>query len=148
MTPFVRNSVLAGSFVFLCFSAVIFYASRQMPVMTTESKKTIDTYFLQIKSKNYQNARELLAPGVQSEIPVDELKGVWQKFESNNGPFEKWVPADASSAQGGRVCLFPPYVDYLLRAYGTKGDQVMFMRIAPQSNGWKISQMREVRQDK
>jgi hypothetical protein len=148
MTPFVRNSVLGGSFVFLCFSAIIYYSARQMPIMTAESKRTIDTYFLHIKAKDYNNARNLLAQGVQSEISTDQLKNVWQKFEKNNGKFEKWVPSDASSDNGGRVCLFPPYVDYLLRAYGTNGDQVLYMRIAPKDGKWVISQMREVRQDK
>jgi len=147
MSNFVRNSLLGVGFIIFSFSAVIFYAARQMPVMTAESKKSIDAYFGQIKAKNYEGARQILAPNIQSEMSVAKLGGVWQKFEANNGTFEKWVPADASSHNGGRVCLFPPYVDYLLRAYGNKGAQVLFMRLAPQDGGWKISQMREVRQD-
>lgn len=150
MNNFTRNSLLGAGVVGAIFAATMVYTSQKLPRMNRESHRQIELYFQNAKTGDFQGAHRLLSPQLQTEISRDALQKQWRETQKKYGEFQEFVGADSSSPSGARANLWPPYVDYMVRAKGTQGSQVFYFRVAPEedSGKWQITQLRALDQTK
>lgn len=143
----IRLGLQAGVLLVLVFLGLLGYAARRAPQMSRDSQRALDAFYLRCQTHNYARAYQLLAPELQDILTEDELAARWRAYEKTNGRIQKWLPAAGGSIHiGGRVCLFPPFVDYTHRVVGQNGSTianatVVYIRMVPGENGWRVQKL-------
>ena len=133
--------------VAVLFAALITYALRTAPQMSRASQQTLDAFYASCQRHDYGAAYAMLAPELRDAISQRELANRFAQFEKTNGAIEKWAPAAGGSINfGGRVCLFPPFVDYTHRLFGTRPKSigeatVVYVRLVPRQGKWQLQKL-------
>ena len=131
----------------MIFLILIGYVARTAPRMSRESEATLNAFYQRCQAHDYARAYELLAPELQDSLTQTQMKERFLKFEKTNGTIEKWAPsAGGSITFGGRVCLFPPFVDYTHRLMGVQHKEmgeatVVYIRMVPRDEGWRLQRL-------
>ena len=142
-------------FVGLQMFAVIFfiglglmaYAIRTAPRMSRDSEATLNAFYQKCQDHSYESAYQMLAPELKDSITQAQMADRFQQFEKNNGTIDKWAPsAGGSLTFGGRVCLFPPFVDYTHRLMGVQKKEigeatVVYIRMVPREGKWQLQRL-------
>ena len=142
-----RIGLQLGAFVALIFLVLIGYVARTAPRMARDSEATLNAFYTRCQQHDYARAYELLAPELKDSLSQSQLKNRFEKFEKTNGTIEKWAPsAGGSITFGGRVCLFPPFVDYTHRLIGVQHKEmgeatVVYIRLVPRDDGWRLQRL-------
>ena len=142
-----RIGLQLGVGVALVFLILIGYAIRTAPRMARQSEATLDAFYRQCQQHNYAKAYEMLAPELKDSMSETDMKNRFAQFEETNGSIEKWAPAAGGSITfGGRVCLFPPFVDYTHRLMGVQKKEigeatVVYIRMVPRDEGWEVQKL-------
>ena len=133
--------------VAVLFAALIFYALRTAPQMSRDSEIALDAFYARCQRHDYGGAYQMLAPELRDAITQREMAARFAQFEKTNGAIERWAPAAGGSINfGGRVCLFPPFVDYTHRLIGvqpkTIGEAtVVYLRLVPRDGKWRVQKL-------
>ena len=136
-----------GLVVALVFALLIGYALRTAPRMSRESQATLDAFYALCRSHSYARAYALLTPELRDSLTQSDMIARFQEFEKTNGPLQKWAPAAGGSLTfGGRVCLFPPFVDYTHRIFGARPKSigeatVVYIRMVPRDGQWRLQRL-------
>ena len=142
-----RVGLQLGIVVAFCFAGLLCYALRTAPRMSRDSEVALDTFYKYCQSHDYGRAYEMLAPELSDSITRDEMANRFAQFEKTNGTIEKWAPAAGGSITfGGRVCLFPPFVDYTHRLIGVQHKSigeatVVYIRLVPRAGKWQLQKL-------
>ena len=140
-----------GVVVALLFAVLLGYALRTAPRMSRESGATLDAFYARCQGHSYARAYQLLAPELRDSLSEKELANRFRQFEKTNGKIEQWAPAAGGSLSfGGRVCLFPPFVDYTHRLIGAQpkglGEAtVVYVRLVPRDGKWQVQKLNFMR---
>lgn len=143
----IRIGLQLGVVIFLIGLVLLGYALRTAPRMSRESEATLDAFYQRCQQHSYASAYEMLAPELKDSITQKEMADRFQQFEKTNGTIEKWAPsAGGSITFGGRVCLFPPFVDYTHRLMGVQKKEigeatVVYIRMVPREGQWKLQRL-------
>ena len=143
----IRVGLFLGAVLAMFFAILLGYALRTAPQMSRESQQTLDAFYLRCQQRSYARAYQLLAPELQDAMSEAEMADRFQQFEQKNGRIERWAPAAGGSIHfGGRVCLFPPFVDYTHRLMGTEqkgiGEAtVVYLRLVPREGKWRVQKL-------
>lgn len=143
----IRVGLQLGALVLLCFSGLLFYALRTAPGMSRESEATLNAFYQRCQQHDYARAYQMLAPELRDSLSQKELADRFAQFEKTNGTIDKWAPAAGGSLTfGGRVCLFPPFVDYTHRLFGVQPKSigeatVVYIRMVPRDGGWQLQKL-------
>lgn len=149
MNVFTRNSLAGAGVVSAIFVGALVYMARALPAMTAQSQQKVERYFQLAKAGDFAGAHKLLSPQLQRDIPRAQLEKQWRETQRKYGEIRDFVGADTSSANGARTNLWPPYVDYMIRARAENGSQVFYFRVQPNDeNQWQISDLRALDQTK
>ena len=133
--------------VAVLFGALMFYALRTAPRMSRDSQKTLDAFYARCQSHDYDGAYDMLAPELRDAISPPEMAARFAQFEKINGTIARWAPAAGGSINfGGRVCLFPPFVDYTHRLIGVQPKPigqatVVYLRLVPRDGTWRVQKL-------
>ena len=136
-----------GVVVFLLGLVLLGYALRTAPRMSRESEATLNAFYQKCQQHSYASAYQMLAPELQDAMTQAQMADRFQQFEKTNGTIEKWAPsAGGSITFGGRVCLFPPFVDYTHRLMGVQPKEigeatVVYIRLVPREGQWKLQRL-------
>lgn len=135
---------LVGVMVFLIFMG---YALRTAPRMSRDAETALNAFYLRCQQHSYARAYQLLAPELQDSMTPANLATRFGEFEKTNGRIEKWMPAAGGSTHiGGRICLFPPFVDYTHRLMGVEPKDigeatVVYIRMVPHDGQWRVQKL-------
>lgn len=142
-----RIGLQLAAVVAVLFTGLMVYALRTAPRMSRESQRTLDAFYARCQRHDYGAAYAMLAPELRDTISPIEMASGFAQFEYSNGKIEKWAPAAGGSINfGGRVCLFPPFVDYTHRLIGTRpkpiGEAtVVYIRLVPRDGKWQVQRL-------
>ncbi len=142
-----RIGLQLGAVVAMIFLILIGYAARTAPRMARESEATLDAFYRRCQQRSYARAYQLLAPELKYSMSEAEMQARFEQFEKTNGKIERWAPAAGGSITfGGRVCLFPPFVDYTHRLMGVQKKEigeatVVYLRLVPRDGKWRIQKL-------
>lgn len=142
-----RIGLQLGVVVAMIFLILIGYSMRTAPRMSRESEATLNAFYLRCQQHSYDRAYQLLAPELKDSMSQAEMKDRFEQFEKTNGTIERWAPAAGGSITfGGRVCLFPPFVDYTHRLLGTQKKEigeatVVYLRLVPREGKWRVQKL-------
>ena len=142
-----RIGLQLAAVVALLFAALMVYALRTAPQMSRESQQTLDAFYARCQNHDYGAAYQMLAPELRDSISQSEMANRFAQFEKSNGKIEQWAPAAGGSINfGGRVCLFPPFVDYTHRLIGVRPKSigeatVVYVRLVPRAGKWQLQKL-------
>ena len=142
-----RIGLQLGVCLALIFLVLIGYAVRTAPRMSRESEAALNVFYARCQQHDYARAYQLLAPELKDSMSETQMKNRFQLFEKTNGTIERWAPsAGGSITFGGRVCLFPPFVDYTHRLMGVRPKDigqatVVYIRMVPRDGNWKLQRL-------
>ena len=143
----IRIGLQLGVVVAFCFAGLLGYALRTAPRMSRDSGVALDTFYRYCQNHDYARAYAMLSPELRDSITQTEMAGRFAQFEKTNGAIERWAPAAGGSITfGGRVCLFPPFVDYTHRLIGVQpkpmGEAtVVYIRLVPRAGQWQLQKL-------
>ena len=143
----IRIGLQLGVVVAMVFVIFMGYALRTAPQMSRESERALNAFYLRCQQHSYARAYQLLAPELQDSMTEADLAARFQKFEETNGKIERWAhSAGGSITFGGRICLFPPFVDYTHRLMGVEkkgiGEAtVVYIRMVPRDGKWRLQRL-------
>lgn len=142
-----RIGLQLGVVVAMIFLILIGYALRTAPRMLRDSETTLNAFYLRCQQHSYGRAYQLLAPELKDSMSQAEMADRFGQFEKTNGTIDKWAPsAGGSITFGGRVCLFPPFVDYTHRLMGVEKKEigqatVVYIRMVPRDGQWRVQKL-------
>ncbi len=143
----IRIGLQMGVGVFILGAILMGYILRTAPQMSRQAQATLDAFYRDCQRHDYAAAYQLLAPELRDSMTQADMADRFAQFEKTNGTIERWAPAAGGSITfGGRVCLFPPFVDYTHRLIGTHhkpiGEAtVVYMRVVPRAGKWKLQKL-------
>ena len=142
-----RIGLQLGAVVAMLFVVFMGYALRTAPQMSRESQRALDAFYLRCQQHSYERAYQLLAPELKDSMTQAEMADRFAQFEKTNGKIQQWAPAAGGSITfGGRVCLFPPFVDYTHRLIGAQPKDigeatVVYIRLVPRDGQWRLQKL-------
>ena len=142
-----RIGLQLGLVVVMVFFIFMGYALRTAPRMSRDAETALNAFYLRCQQHSYARAYQLLAPELQDSMTQADLAARFAEFEKTNGKIQKWVPAAGGSIHiGGRICLFPPFVDYTHRLMGIEPKgigqaTVVYIRMVPRDDQWRVQKL-------
>ena len=142
-----RIGLQVASVVAVIFAALLGYALRTAPRMLRGSQTALDAFYQSCQRHDYAAAYQMLTPELRDSMTQTDMADRFALFEKSNGTIEKWAPAAGGSITfGGRVCLFPPFVDYTHRLIGVQhkpmGEAtVVYIRLVPRDGKWQLQKL-------
>ncbi len=142
-----RIGLQLGVVVVMIFFIFMGYALRTAPRMSREAETALNAFYLRCQQRSYKRAYQLLAPELQDSMTADDIAKRFGEFEETNGRIERWAPSAGGSINfGGRICLFPPFVDYTHRLMGTTPKSVgeatvVYIRMVPRDGQWRLQKL-------
>ncbi len=143
----IRVGLQLGVVVAFCFAGLLGYALRTAPRMSRDSEAALNTFYKDCQNHDYKRAYEMLAPELRDSMTQTDMANRFAQFEKTNGTIERWAPAAGGSLTfGGRVCLFPPFVDYTHRLIGVQHKSigeatVVYIRLVPRAGKWQLQKL-------
>lgn len=146
MSHYTRNIWIGAAVVLTLFMGLFVYAGRLGPQMNAESSAALSEFFARLQRRDYSGAHALVSTQLADDLTPAKLVARAKKRESAHGQIQGWGPTTGGdqSQNIGRVCVFPPFVDFYTSVRGTKGGTVYFTRLKPENGGWRIDRWSEL----
>jgi hypothetical protein len=146
MSHYTRNIWIGASVVLTLFMGLFVYAGRLGPQMNAEASAALSEFFARLQRRDYPGAHTLASAQLANDLTPTKLVSRAQKRESVQGPIQGWGPTTGGDQTQniGRVCVFPPFVDFYTSVRGTKGYTVYFTRLKPENGRWRIDRWSEL----
>lgn len=144
MTNYTRNVWIGASVIIALFMGLFVYVGRVGPQMNAEAHAALDEFYTRAQAKNYSGAHALVSTQLADDLSQTKLAARWQTFEKKHGAIQSWGPTTGGQTNIGRVCVFPPFVDFYLSVRGTKSQSVFFTRLKPENGGWRVDRWSEM----